>query len=503
MFILNRIRDSKLPYSIIMNNQFRDNLTNVYVPPKVNSSNRIMANIYDKTFSKLPFNRKNADNKPETTIKKNKTSEEITNFMHFEKAGYVSDSESDSDFDSYSDEESSQMPKYDEDVFTKACSNCVTSEKNVKNIACLLLYNAVNKGHDLVLSHCTLNSKINNFLTLCDFEWLRKIVITNNDIETINFDIFPEAIKEVVLKGNKIKNIKINHSYNYLESIDLSDNLLTNLHCLSYKYLPYLKKLNVSKNLLAGTLDNVFNLISFKMLYILDVSFNQLTSIEYINNDGSLYSIRCIYNNLRKISIMSTKLSNIEMSHNPKLQRIKLCTVGLINLAINGNLDYLDQSGICIFAKESCKIDTESQNAKFVGIGSPNVTLIDINENRFNRENNFTQNGRNIANNGRWTPNEFNNVVRNNFKHVSFNNKEKKHYRDYDGYNHNYERSHNLANENYPRYYKSTILTKENLDFFVKKTIEEFARQIKFSKDREFRNLLDSNFIYLGDETVV
>lgn len=444
--------------------------------------------------------------------------EKYGSYMIFESAEYDTDSDNDSNNIDDCDDNFPRKPLYQKEVFIDVCSKCTNAPEKVQCIASLLYHCAVNKGCDLLLVGCTLNSKINKFLQFYDFEWLRRIVINNNDIEEINFDIFPKTIHEVVLKNNKLRTVRINRPYNFLSLIDLSENRLVNLHFISYRYVPNLQKLYVAKNMFCGTLTNIFDLTSFASLSHFDISYNKLTSFEFINKTGKLYYVKCIYNELKKVCIMSDKIKNIEISHNTMLQRVKLFTIELINLLIFGNLNCLDNNNIHIVAKNNCKIEIEPRYAKIIGIGAPNVTLVgkpnDTQKNilldnksclfentQRNNNRHYTQN---VSNNNQWTHEDFKKTLRTNAQnlgHINFNNKTE-FYRDYDGYSDGYYNDH-TSYQHREKVRKTSMLTKDNLDFFVKKTIEEYAKQIRFHKDREFRNLLDSNFIYLGDEIIV
>jgi hypothetical protein len=462
-----------------VNNVNKENIFNISAVGN-NSNSSGFNNILKQNFNELIPDNQSKDSHFSSVVNgvKRTTSytpdKMVTNLQHFVDCGNISDGDSDSD--SGSDGEN----YINDSVIRTECSKCTSNPESVNIIFKLIKSNLVNEQPNLTLSGCNLNFRINAHLNLSDFMHLRKIVITNNNIGRIDFDIFPQGIKELILCNNQITQIDMSRSLPLLQILDLSNNMLRVLRNINDRSLPALQRLIISKNNLIGALSNIINLEQMKKLIFLDLSFNKLTSIEHINKYSQLQNIKCTNNNLHRIAIMSEKLKRIDFSVNTNLRRLTLQTCNLIDLIAIGRFDNLEPNGVRVFVHSICKTDVSDEYKNVLSIESPSVI-------KMNKPSqiNFTDTSSSVYRQDSRTAEYYNTT------------------HDYRKYN-SYNQTHIYHGPNtYKPQPVARKLTREDIDFYICKSIENYVKQMQLNTDYKFRNLMDENYVYLDKEVIV
>lgn len=135
--------------------------------------------------------------------------------------------------------------------------------------------------------------------------FIRRLLFRDNEISDVGRGTFGSVtrIGTIDLGRNKIKKIDYQMFFqlNYVELIDVSENLVTEIQKLSFKDL-YLVTINVSHNAItkveAGAFENCAN-ITF-----LDLSHNQISEIPKTAFDSTTYAthLELSFNNLTSLS---------------------------------------------------------------------------------------------------------------------------------------------------------------------------------------------------------
>ena len=429
-----------------------------------------------------------------------------------EESGIISDDENNIEIHaSLSPEQQQKIQEqkvFRKNIF-KYCEESVSDKSKSDLLFQKISENLNEKKSDLLLNNLSMTENISKFFNIRELNWIKKVVIINNNIPQISFDIFPESLTHLVLTNNNIIEFRTNRHCPNIEHLNLSHNNLSSFYNVDNKVFPSLKRLNISHNKLVGSLTNSLKIKDLKTLISLNVSYNKLGCIEYAYLDNRIEVLQCEHNDLNKVSIMSNSLISIYLGHNPQLRKLTLLTqnISTINLC-GGEFSNLDSSSFNMLINKVCRIDIDERYKNL--LENEKVTKIDSGEigstskfapinTKFFPGNKFESNKSTYAGNYNDKPGY-------------------KPYNPHDGrHNHTNESRYfnarggywqkNSHNSNHGVWRNGVRVienpTEEQINFYIEKTIQNYANAIKQKCTTDMNQLLDETFVFPQKNTYI
>lgn len=230
----------------------------------------------------------------------------------------------------------------------------------------------------------TLSLENKNITSLNGLEYftnLETLDVSQNLITSINFTSFPNLI-DIVISNNLLTNITITNN-NVIKYISANNNQINNVNItncssldlisldanqistINLQNLPLLTILSLNYNQLTN-----FNAYNFPELITLEIDNNALTSLNF-NNSGKIALIYCINNNLTTLNVSNLSHLTEVRCYNNNLQSVNLQNTPLLNnfWCQNNNITSLD------FSTSPSLTVLEAQNNSLSYLNLKNGTL--------------------------------------------------------------------------------------------------------------------------------
>lgn len=410
---------------------------------------------------------------------------------------------------------------FDYSNILNCCQLSVNDKTKVDLLFQKIVENMSERKTDIILNNLSMTVKVNEHFILNKLRWIKKIVITNNNIPQINFSIFPGSLTHLILTNNNIKEFNTRNKFNNLEYLNLSHNDLSTFYNVTNETFPVLQRLNLSHNKIVGSLTNSLKIQTLNTLISLNVSHNKLECIEYICKNNKIEVLQCEHNNLKKVSIMSDSLITIYLSHNPELRKLTLntCRISTINM-YGGEFSKLESASFNMLINKVCRIEIDEKYNSL--LENANISKFDSGEinnaskfapisTKFWPGNKFEANksgyGGQISDKPNSTSRYYDSVV-NSYKPYNPNHNPRDHSAYNHGANHYNNRGAYWQNHSQHGVWKNGVRvienpTQEQINFYISKTIENYARAIKNKCTTDMTQLLDETFVFPQDNTYV
>ncbi|RWS27011.1 chaoptin-like protein [Leptotrombidium deliense] len=176
---------------------------------------------------------------------------------------------------------------------------------------------------------------IEEFITIFpNLLYLKVLNLTNNRLSTIKSQTFASltSLEELYLSYNKLRDLSAHsvHGLNNVQLLDLTNNFFEFVPIEALSYLLNLRKLLLGSNCIQNLDENMFNALNLPLLEYLDLSRNQLVTLNGANTFAGIANLKHLnlaFNSLRKVDetdeklfAMFSKLETLDFTDNHLIQ---------------------------------------------------------------------------------------------------------------------------------------------------------------------------------------